>query len=56
MAALCADGTAQRSFADIHLQGRGYWLPHAFFFQVGAGRINRIAAYWDDSSFRQQLT
>ena len=47
---------ARRSFAGIHLQGREYWLPHAFVFQVGAGHINQIAAGWDDSSFRQQLT
>lgn len=47
---------ARRSFAGIHLQGRGYWLPYAYLFQVGVGHLNQIAAYWDDSSFRQQLT
>jgi steroid delta-isomerase-like uncharacterized protein len=49
-------GTQARDFAGIPSKGRHYTLPHGFFFHVEAGRIERIAAYWDNLSFQQQLS
>jgi steroid delta-isomerase-like uncharacterized protein len=49
-------GTQAHDFAGIPSKGRHYQLPHGFFFRVDAGRIDRIAAYWDNLSFQQQLS
>ena len=49
-------GTQARDFAGIPSKGRRYTLPHCFFFHVDAGHIDRVAAYWDNLSFEQQLS
>jgi steroid delta-isomerase-like uncharacterized protein len=48
-------GTQARDFAGIPSRGGHFTLPLAFFFHVEAGRIERIAVYWDNLSLRQQL-
>jgi steroid delta-isomerase-like uncharacterized protein len=48
-------GTQARDFRDVPSRGRYFTLPLAFFFHVEAGRIERIAAYWDNVTFREQL-
>jgi steroid delta-isomerase-like uncharacterized protein len=54
-AEVTTSGTQAREFAGIPSKGRHYMLPVAYFFHVDAGRIDRIAAYWDNLSFQQQL-
>ena len=50
-------GTQARAFGIIACAGGRYELPHLFLFRVtGDGLIDDIVAYWDNVTWKQQLS
>lgn len=43
-------GTQKKDFLSIPSR-RAYALAHVFIFRMADGRIQQIAAYWDNVSF-----
>lgn len=49
-------GCQDKAWGPIAPQGKKYWEPHAFIFDVNDdGKIESLTAYWDNASIYRQL-
>ncbi len=49
-------GCQEKAWGPIAPQGKKYWEPHAFIFDVDDdGKIESLTAYWDNASIYRQL-
>lgn len=49
-------GCQEKAWGPIAPQGKKYWEPHAFIFDVNdRGKIESLTAYWNNASIYRQL-